>query len=515
MKIKELLSRDNSDGYPIILTTDRTLASDYNGSEFIGFGSTFPKIIPTPLYTPLFSPSVSHNKGILKFAHCGTRKIEASLLENGFSKDDVIVAHPDHLSRMIGPETKVLGITTHDPLGIGPASSTFSSLVGGEPYSAVFFKRLTCNPLLRRHGVKTVVGGPGTWQLDDPRIMKKYNIDTIVIGEGEKVAPEIFENIAEGKELPKRVDGGVVDVKDMPIIKGATINGLVEISRGCGRGCDFCIPTLKKLRHRPVADILEEGKLNLEWGNQSILLHAEDALRYGAKKIEPKPEKLMKLLKSIGRYTKNIDFSHAALASIVSKPEMIREITQFLNIGSKEKPWFSCQIGIETGSPRLASKHLRGKAKPFDVDNWPSIVKEAFGVMKDNHWVPCTTLIMGLPGEDADDVMKTMELLDELEDHKFFVVPLMYVPLGVSRNTDFFSMEDMLAEHWQLLAKCIEKDLDVAPDLIKEMAKINNISNVRKYSYLLLKWIMENRLDTYIKIMKEGINPLTVKYGKR
>jgi len=54
--------RKSGEGYPIVLTTDRTLASDYNGSEFIGFGATFPKVLPAVLYRSLFAPAVPQKK---------------------------------------------------------------------------------------------------------------------------------------------------------------------------------------------------------------------------------------------------------------------------------------------------------------------------------------------------------------------------------------------------------------------------------------------------------------------
>lgn len=442
------------------------------------------------------------------YGHCGSRKIEASLLNNGFKREDIVIAHPDHLDKVIGKKTKVLGITTHDPLGLGPASTTFSSLVGGEPYSSVFFRKLVNNPLLRKNQVKIIVGGPGTWQLDDKKIMKKYGINSIVIGEGEKVAPDLFEKAVNGDKIPDKVKGKVVQVEDIPLIKGPTINGLVEISRGCGRGCDFCTPTLLNLRHRPIEDIKNEVKLNIEQGNEGVLLHAEDSLRYGSNSMAPNKDKFMKLMNELSEYTRDIGFSHCSLASVASAPDLIEELSDFLNIGTDEKPWISPQIGLETGSVKLAKKHLRGKAKPFDVENWTDVVREAFNILDENDWVACTTLIMGLPGEEGDDVMETIELLDDLDDHKFFVVPLMFVPLGMSNKENFFSIEDMLPEHWQLLAKCIENDFNQASTLIKEISKMDGQGITRKYGFLILKYYMQRRMKPYLKDMREGRNPL-------
>jgi len=505
--IKSLRSKGSSDSPPIILTTDRTLASDYNGSEFIGFGATFPKILPDFLYKSLFAPSIPHDKGVSKFGHCGSRKIEAALLEDGFRKEDVVVGHPDHLDKLIGPKTEALGITTHDPLGLGPASTTFSNFVEGEPYSSHYFKKLVENPLLKKYDIDVIVGGPGTWQLDDKRIMEKYNVDSIVMGEGESVAAEIFRKAVNGEKLPKKTRGDVVKVENIPTIKGPTINGLVEISRGCGRGCSFCNPTLLNLRHRPIKDIVEEVKLNVKEDNAKALLHAEDVLRYGSQDLTPEPSKLLKLLKRVKTKTDNIAFSHAALASVASDPQLISDVSELLSIGSKEKPWFSVQVGLETGSKKLAKKHLKGKAKPFEPEEWPSVVRNAFDIFDENNWLPCITVIMGLPGETPDDVMDTMELLDDIWDKDFLIVPLMFVPLGTSEGEDFFSRNDMEDEHWQLLAKCIRKDFDIVPKLIRDISTMDDISRVKKQGYLLLTKYMKRRLNPHIKEMERGNDP--------
>jgi len=248
-----------------------------------------------------------------------------------------VIGHPDHLDKLIGPDTEALGITTHDPLGLGPASTTFSNFVKGEPYSSHYFKELVENPYLQKYGVDVIVGGPGTWQLDDKRIMEKFNVDALVIGEGERVAPELFKKAMDGEELPKSVQGEVIPAEDIPNIKGPTINGLVEISRGCGRGCSFCKPTLLNLRHRPIEDIVEEVKMNVEADNAKALLHAEDVLRYGSQDLTPEPSKLLKLIEEVKKQTDNISFSHAALASVASDPQLIREISELLHIGTEKK----------------------------------------------------------------------------------------------------------------------------------------------------------------------------------
>ena len=101
--------------YKIVITCDRTLASDYHGLIFFGFSACLPSgTLPDWLYYPLFCPNGKHDAdGRLLHANCGMRKIEAALLADGFNRDDIVVAHPDCLEKVIGPETEIVSISSN------------------------------------------------------------------------------------------------------------------------------------------------------------------------------------------------------------------------------------------------------------------------------------------------------------------------------------------------------------------------------------------------------------------
>lgn len=486
-------------GYEVVLTADRTLMSDYNRNMFIGFAATFPAVIPEWLYLRIFCPPVEKEDGRTKFAPLGTRKIEA-VLSRDFS---VGVVHPDCLEESIDGSTKVVGITTGDPLGLGPASSTFSSLLGREPYTSIFFQKVISSPLIKK--LKVVVGGPGAWQLDDERLLTKYDIDCLLIGEGEKVVKEVFSSAVYGEELPRRVHGEVVPVEEIPSIIRPTINGLVEISRGCGRGCKFCSPTMLKLRHREISDILREVEVNFKAG-MGALLHAEDVLRYGTKGPIPDEGKVISLFQEVRKITSDVGISHFSLSSALAKPSLVERICELLEIGEK-KEWFSAQTGIETGSPRLASIHLKGKAKPFPPQEWGEVVRNSFSLLNENRWAPCATLIMGLPGEKADDVVRTIELLDELREYKSFIIPLFFVPIGTLDREKFFRVKDMLPEHWQLLASCIKHSFRWLPSFMHDY--LQKVGNLKAVALRLAAAYMKFRLQPYLETMESGENPLS------
>jgi hypothetical protein len=67
----------------IVLTSDRTLMSDYHSNEFLGFGTCAPSnFIPDWLYGFLFFPPLKSNKGVSNAAPYGLRKAEA-IVEGG------------------------------------------------------------------------------------------------------------------------------------------------------------------------------------------------------------------------------------------------------------------------------------------------------------------------------------------------------------------------------------------------------------------------------------------------
>jgi radical SAM superfamily enzyme YgiQ (UPF0313 family) len=79
----------------------------------------------------IFFPTKSDDEGRLIFAPYSLRKIEAALLEYGFTEDEVIIADPRKLDRVIGPETRAIGLTVHDPLGYSAVSQLNYVLYSG------------------------------------------------------------------------------------------------------------------------------------------------------------------------------------------------------------------------------------------------------------------------------------------------------------------------------------------------------------------------------------------------
>jgi radical SAM superfamily enzyme YgiQ (UPF0313 family) len=429
------------------------------------------------------------------------------LLNKGFSGGDVMVVSPKSLKNVVNSETKVLCITTHDPLGLGPASTTFSDLGGREPYTASYFQKLVTNPVIRKYGLKVIVGGSGAWQLTDERIMAKLGIDCVVVGEGERTGVSIIEKAVNGEPLPQYIEGEVVPLEEIPLIRNPTINGIIEICRGCGRGCRFCNPTMLNFRCMPIERIMREAQLNVDAGN-GVLLHAEDVLRYKATGFTPNEVAVVDLFSRIKKMTDNVGISHFAHATVASKPGLIEEISEIVDAGSKTCPFMSGQVGIETGSARIVAKFMKGKAKPFKPEEWPEMIIQSHKILSDNHWVPVETIIIGLPDETPEDTRKTMELIHGLSGYKSLIVPLFFVPIGNLNGNGFFRSKQATPEQWQLLAACIRHDFKWVYNIAEENLPTVRLNGMKQWMIKNVIRYMEKRLTPYVKLMEDGHNPV-------
>ena len=187
-----------------VLISDSTLSYSYRDFPLLDFLPCAPgDKIPARVYKFLKGPAPDVlSNGEAKYAPYAIRKIEASLLRDNPRKD-IAVAHEDYLANFITDDTEIIGISTMDPLGIGPTTMSYVALFGGDLDSWV---RREWDALLEkvnkvRHGkkAKLVVGGPGVWEFTILREeIEKYHFDYIVQGEMDDTISELFREISEG-----------------------------------------------------------------------------------------------------------------------------------------------------------------------------------------------------------------------------------------------------------------------------------------------------------------------------
>ncbi len=467
-----------------VISTDRCMMSNHHGKEFIGFMPTGPAMgLPESLWRRIACPKIRVDRAGRPWqAPYGLRKIEAALQDAGFK---AAIIDPDYVAYYVTHGAKALLIGHHDYFAFGPPSSEWWMLSGREPVNRKVFIDFISIPEIwwakRRNGLRVIVGGPAVWQWEAwPEALKRWPVDTLVDGEAERVVIDLAEKILTNKPLPRKIVVQPQDapgIDEIPVIKAPSVNGLVEIMRGCPRGCRFCSVTLRPLRYIPLERIEQEIRLNLENGVRGVILHSEDVLLYGAYGVKPRPEPLLKLHRMTARYldeySAGFAWSHMSLAAIKyaeNHGHTVSRIAELVIDGDVRKI-VGVEVGIETGSVRLAKKIMPAKAAPYPVEKWPEIVEDAFAIMADNNIVPAATYILGLPGETEEDVYKTMELIDRLRPYPSLIVPMFFVPMGMLKNLEGFKKEYLKQYHLEAMKLSVQHSIYWATRILSKYIK--------------------------------------------
>lgn len=492
--------------YPkVVLSADRTLMSAYRGISLASFFGCAPaldfnrpkdsfwyyilknQVTPRVLFDFICNP-IGHTNGIAHYAPYGLRKIESCLLRDGYNPEDVVVAHPDYIDRFIGPETEVVGTYEMDPLGMGPVTMTFTfgrkTMSYDEFYNRELHMRINAAKTKNGSKAKVIVGASGTWQYNyDPAKIEEYGIYGIVEGDLGGIGPEIdgagarfFDAVIRGdletanpfkksefkveiKEFVKsdrKYHGRFFHYSDepsideIPNIVKPSMHGMIEVMRGCGRGCKFCDVTLRPLRYYPIEKVQKEIEINMKYGGlKNAWIQSDDIFVYGlnprtTKNMAPNREAIEELFKGImDTGIEHTNPTHGTLAGAIADERLISNVSKIIKSGPNN--FIGIQCGLETGSIRLIGKYADRKLAPFKPAEWHWVVKEGVKTLNEHYWVPAFTLIMGLDNDETmDDSWETIRLIHELEteqpDSKFTVTPLTFVPIGLLEKSNFFDI---------------------------------------------------------------------------
>ncbi|HEY7587534.1 MAG TPA: radical SAM protein [Thermoplasmata archaeon] len=440
-----------------VLAADYTLMTDYRNVPL----ATFFSCIPTDYWQSrlafriLANPPALDENGEPIRAPYGLRKVEAALVRV-HGRKDVAIADPEHLERYIGDDTEVVGIHSMDPLGLGPVSMSFT--LGGvlTPYTKSKFLELAARANRPGRKYKVVLGGPGAWHFEvRPGLQEQLGIDHIVYGECDHFVGDILDKVVRGDAPPvMRFNNRTAPrVEEVPKILGPTMQNMVEVMRGCGRGCEFCEVTLRRPRYFPMDYIADEVAVNarLEDG-WSIQLHSDDIFLYQLenwKTFEPNEDAVKGLFRHVMNQpgVKHCYPTHGTVSAAVTNPGLIEDLSKIVGAGPDK--WVGIQSGIETGSPKLSRAVLNRKAAPFTPEEWPDVVIQGTEILNRNYWLPAYTIILGLPGETPEDAWMTVDLIDRMEqipNSHFVTAPLTFVPIGALRGEEFYSLDEMIDE---------------------------------------------------------------------
>ena len=278
-----------------------------------------------------------------------------------------------------------------------------------------------------------IVGGPVS---TIPELIFKYlSVDVVVIGEGETNTLKILEKFDNNEGQFNQLDeiegiafknGNEIIktnklthssmIRPLPLIpedisseniRGANV--YIETHRGCPGNCGFCqVPCFfgRKIRSRPLDDIMTEVKEFLKKGAKKIAISGGTGSLYGSKKFNTiNNNAFTELLREISSLTgpKNLTIPDIRIDMI--NDDTLDAIKKYTN------GWIF--FGIESGSDRILRKMKKGITV---VD-----VKNAVEAARRHGLKIAGSFIVGYPGENEGDFEDTIELVDDLILDDYFV----------------------------------------------------------------------------------------------
>ncbi len=443
----------------IVLTSDDTLTSTYRHIPLLDFLPCAPvEKVPKSIYRVL-DTQLPHDNGKLIFAPYALRKVEAALLNDGYKRKDVVVAHPHHVEKFIDEKTTIVGVNTMDPYGLGPVTMMFTN--GGEftSYSKYRFttliRRLRDYRERKGYKFKIVIGGQAHWQFKiKETLTDELKIDHVVGGETEHVIGDIFREIESGNAEKYITVDTWPALEQIPNIVAPSYKGMIEVMRGCGRGCRFCSPNLRTARFYPIEKVLAELEVNIKAGQKTAWLHSEDIFNYmveDRRNFYPNEDAVIGLFEEVLKRVDYANPTHGTVAGALAAPRILKRVSE-LNHANINR-WVGIQVGFETASPELIRKMANNKMKPFSPEEWPWVLLNGTYALNKFFWFPAYTTIVGLPWENDEDEIDTAKLIVTMEKKlreklgeraHFTVTPLAFVPMGALKDNDFFDVSKQL-----------------------------------------------------------------------
>jgi radical SAM superfamily enzyme YgiQ (UPF0313 family) len=156
-------------------------------------------------------------------------------------------------------------------------------LVAISTYSAQIFEAYELADRYRKVGVKTVIGGPHVTCL--PQEAQEH-CDSVVIGEGEPVWPQLLNDFEKGdlkssySSFDKEFSLENSALPRFDLLNPDKYNRLtVQTSRGCPHRCEFCAASIlisKKYKQKPADKVLRELKAIKKIWKKPFIEFADD-----------------------------------------------------------------------------------------------------------------------------------------------------------------------------------------------------------------------------------------------
>ncbi len=142
--------------------------------------------------------------------------------------------------------------------------------------------------IYRQKGIPTVMGGVHASMLPDEALQF---VDSVVIGEGESVWPQVIRDF-ESRRLKPKYHGQWMELDDLPLPRRDILKndyykwGSIQTSRGCPMDCTFCSVTAfngRRFRRRPLTSVLMELQ---QIPQRMVLLNDDNIIGHGPRDLD-------------------------------------------------------------------------------------------------------------------------------------------------------------------------------------------------------------------------------------
>ncbi|MBN2842310.1 MAG: B12-binding domain-containing radical SAM protein [Sedimentisphaerales bacterium] len=482
----------------IILVADRTLSANYSIIFEGMFGTMQTTFVPELVMKMLMAPKMPADlNGRALAVPLGLRRVEAALrAELSLSSDNIVCATPETLPQLLSDNTRLVMVSSSDPLGRGMSNTTTTSFWPGRLYTEFWTDKMMTALAAAKQKLKfkIAVGGAGSWQWhQDLQACRRHGIDAICHGYFENGGPQFIDQILKDNIHSELIESSGIAVfnskkcaveKIRPIM-GPSMLGIVELSRGCGKACNFCPMSDKKMEHLSPELIWQDIETNVRGGFRNVVSGSEDFLRYGATDgFKPNFNAICNLLEGMRKIpNKNfLQIDHVNVSSVLQfDDQQLKSLRELMNWESRcDYLWVN--MGAETASPRLIKENCPGKALPFDVENWPEMIIEATDKLIRTGFFPVMSFVLGLPGETPDEVKATLALVRELCKRRLVIFPIFFEPAEPALRTKSpaFGVKTMTRDHLELYAACYEQNFKEVPPMFWDNQRAGGVSLAKR-----------------------------------
>lgn len=257
--------------------------------------------------------------------------------------------------------------------------------------------------------------------------------------------------------------------------QSAEFRKFVTIMQGCNNYCSYCVVPSTRGREisRPVADILEEVRLQVNRGIKEITLLGQNVNSYGCTNaVADNPTGFADLLKMVAAIP-----GVQRLRFTTSNPQdLSTELMQCFRDLPNLCPHF--HLPVQSGSNAVLKKMQRKYTREIYLEK----VDELHSYRPDI--ALCTDVIVGFPGETEENFEQTMDLLETVRFHGSF--SFKYSDRPHTRSADFSDKVDEQVKKKRLQrfqsrqdAISLERNQEFLGKAVKVMVESNSSSGTQ------------------------------------